>query len=136
MRNMVAISALCFVAIKTAGQEFSLNRLPLNVPITVKLLGCDTEYLHCYNLYGFEWKSPDDSLTGEFIVLKSHDTFQHRDIVKLKLCRIKEFCIMRAGQPVNIPVETGLQLEYPGQEERIFLNFDPAGPDPVFIPCK
>lgn len=117
-------------------QEFSLNRLPLNEPITVKLLGSDKGYLHCYNLYGFEWKSPDDSMTGEFIILKSEDTLEHKDIVRLKLCRVKEFCIMRAGHPVNIPVETGLQLEYPGQEERIFLNFDPAGPDPVFIPCK
>lgn len=136
MRVVVAISVLCLVAFKTIGQEFSLNRLPLNQLITVNLLGSDEEYLHCYNLYGFEWKSPDDSLTGEFIVLKSQDTFQHKEMVKLKLCRIKEFCIMRARQPVNIPVETGLQLEYPGQEERIFLNFDPAGPDPVFIPCK
>jgi hypothetical protein len=136
MRVFAVISVLCFSAIHCSGQEFSLNRLPLNEPITVNILGSDKEYLHCYNLYGFEWKSPDDSVTGEFIVLKSEDTLQQSGIVKLKLCRVKEFCIMRAGRPVHIPVETGLQLEYPGQQERIFLNFDPAGPDPVFIPCK
>lgn len=136
MRIIAAISALCFLALHSSAQEFSLNRLPLGEPITVTLLGSDKEYLHCYNLYGFEWKSPDDSVVGEFIVLKSEDTLQQKERVKLKLCRVKEFCIMRAGQPVNIPVETGLQLEYPGQAERIFLNFDPAGPDPLFIPCK
>lgn len=136
MRSIAVISALCFLALHSSGQEFSLNRLPLGQPITVTLLGSDKEYLPCYNLYGFEWKSPDDSVVGEFIVLKSEDTLQQEEMVKLKLCRIKEFCIIRAGQAVNIPVETGLQLEYPGQAERIFLNFDPAGPEPLFIPCK
>ena len=136
MRSIAAISFLCLSAAGAGAQEFSLNRLPLGEPITVTILGSDKEYLHCYNLYGFEWKSPDDSVVGEFIVLKFEDTLQQKERVKLKLCRVKEFCIMRAGQAVNIPVETGLQLEYPGQAERIFLNFDPAGPDPLFIPCK
>lgn len=43
---------------------------------------------------------------------------------------------MAGGQCRKLPVEIGLQLEYSGQEERIFLNFDPAGPDPIFIPCN
>lgn len=136
MRIIAAISTLCFSAIHCGAQEFSLNRLPLGEPITVNILGSDKEYLHCYNLYGFEWKSPDDSVTGEFIVLKSEDTLGQTGIVKLKLCRVKEFSIKASGRCIMIPVETGVQLEYPGQEERIFLNFDPAGPDPLFIPCK
>lgn len=138
MRRFVAISFLLLsLGTKYAdAQSFLLNRLPLNENINVTILGCDKQYLHCYNLYGFEWKSADDSVIGEFIVLKSEDTFQHRETVRLKLCRIKEFAVMTAGNCRKIPVEVGLQLEYPGQEEKIFLNFDPDGPDPLFIPCK
>ncbi len=136
MRFHGLISLMILFAGPLRAQEYSLNRLPLNQPITVRILGCDKEYLHCYNLYGFEWKTPDDSITGEFIVPKDVDSFQHKEILKLRLCRIKEFAIMTAGQCRKIPVDIGLQLEYPGQEERIFLNFDPAGPDPIFIPCN
>ena len=136
MRFPGIISLILLFAGPLCAQEFSLNRLPLNRTITVRILGCDKEYLHCYNLYGFEWKTPEDSLTGEFIVPKNADSFQNKEIISLKLCRVKEFAIMAGGQCRKLPVEIGLQLEYPGQEERIFLNFDPAGPDPIFIPCN
>lgn len=132
----ILLIMVCSFAERATAQVAIFNQVPLNETITVTLLGSDKAYLHCYNLYGFEWKTDTDSLTGEFIVLKNEDSFQHQEIVKLKLCRIKEFAIMAAGQCRKIPVETGLQLEYPGVKEKIFLNFDPEGPDPLFIPCK
>lgn len=116
--------------------RFSLNNIPLNKELNVRLLGCDEELLHCYNLYGFAYVTPDDSMTGEFIVLKEKDDFKDKDFAIIKLCRVREFSILAGKKCRSMKVENGIQLKYPDRMDKVYLNFDPDGPEPVFIHCK
>lgn len=120
-----------------AGQgHFSMNHIPLNQSIRVTLLGSDTELLHCYNLYGYLYTTDIESFEGEFIVPKDADTFSKKTVVTLKLCTVKEFAVQAGKKCRSIPVSSGIQLKYRDKEDKVYLNFDPDGPEPVFIPCK
>lgn len=138
MAKMILFSCVLMVAGFSAGAQgrFSMNRIPLNQPLNVTILGSDTTLLFCYNLYGFSYTSDTDSLQGEFIVPIDADTFRNKTIVSLKLCEVKEFAVRVGKKCRKIPVEGGIQLKFPDREEEVYLNFDPSGPSPVFIPCK
>lgn len=138
MRFLLNILLLVFGTVSAAyGQkEFSYTQVPLQQSVRIRILGSDKQVLHCYNLYGYAYTTPDDSITGEFIVAKNEDTFQNKEYVTVKFCTPKEFMIGAGNACRAIPVETGIELTYPGQSEKVYLNFDTTGPDAVFIPCK
>lgn len=137
LHEILFVLLLLTVSNTAIGQgRFSLNPIPLNEPIRVTLLGGDEELLHCYNLYGFSYVTDVDSITGEFVVLKEADSFKNKDFVEVKLCRVHEFYINAGRKCRSMKVQNGILLKYPGQEEKVYMNFDPDGPDPVFIPCK
>ena len=140
MKHVLYISlvliAICYTTFSQAQHRMSFNKIPLNEKIHVELLGADKELLHCYNLYGFSYSTLTDSATAEFVVPKDADTFANLYETDIKLCQIKEFAIMAGGKCRHIKVERGVQLKYPNMVDEVFLNFDPDGPAPVFIPCK
>lgn len=128
---------LLTVRYNARAQSPTLNIIPLNEDIEVTLLGCDKTTLYCYHLYGFKYNDGVEDVIGEFIVFRDKDTFQNKEVVNLKLCRVTEFSIMNGpGKCRPIPTNVGIQLEYRDGREPLFLNFDPSGPEPVFIPCK
>lgn len=120
----------------TAQQSISFNPIPLYKPIEVELLGGDEDVLQCYNLYGYNYIKGADTIYGEFIVPKEEDTFRQKTVVSLKLGRVREFAVRSALGCRKMTIDQGIQLKYTGQKEMVYLNFDPAMPDPVFIPCK
>lgn len=134
--KLLAAVFICCATGLYAQRRVSINNVPLNEKITVELLGADKEALHCYHLYGFTYISDAGPEQGEFIVLKEADTFADKRTVEVKLCRVKEFSILSGNKCRGMAVEQGIQLRYPDKKEEVFLNFDPDGPDPVFIPCK
>ncbi|MCB0698695.1 MAG: hypothetical protein H6551_00485 [Chitinophagales bacterium] len=137
-KTIVAIWILLFtVRFSAQAQTPSLNRIPLNEEISVTLLGCDKTTLYCYNLYGFNYNDGVEDIVGEFIVFRDKDTFQNKEEINIKFCRVTEFSIMsHNGGCKPIPASVGIQLDYKDGKEPLFLNFDPSGPEPVFIPCK
>lgn len=122
--------------VPVSAQSVSMNTIPLNESIDITLLGSDTELLYCYNLYGFHYFNGTDTVMGEFIVLKSEDTYKDKVDVTLKLCRVKEFSLMIKDKCRSIQTNDAMEIKHPGEKEKIFLNFNPDGPEPVFIPCK
>lgn len=135
--SVFIIVLICIGRLAASAQvEKSFNRIPLNKKIHVELLGADKNVLSCYNIYGFAYVTPSDSSIGEFVVLKDADTFVNKYETDIKLCRIREFAINAGGKCRHIKVDVGVQLKYPDMAEEVFLNFDPEGPSPVFIPCK
>lgn len=139
LRKIIHIPAFLFATGVYAQAQgvFSYSAVPLQEHVQVELLGSDKTILQCYNLYGYNYITPTDSFYGEFIVAKSADTFRHKTTATLKFCRIKEFYVMVAeGICSPIPVEMGIEVAYPGKKEKVFLNFDPAMPDALFVPCK
>lgn len=130
---LIVVAAIDTVA---AQSSFSLNPVPLYKPIQIDIVGSDNEVLYCYNLYGFEYTTDDVTVSGEFIVPVENDTFKNKDQVTIKLGTVKEFAIAAGNNCRKIPVSSGIQLKYPNRNEKVYLNFDPDGPDPVFIPCK
>ncbi len=127
---------LVLSAMKLSAQTTITNVIPLNEKIEITLLGGDDELLHCYNLYGFHYYDGADSVLGEFIVLKDADSFTNKVDINIKLCRVKEFSIAFGKKCRSLKVDQGIQVKHKGQAEPVFLNFDPLGPEPVFIPCK
>lgn len=120
-----------------AQKGISYTSMPLYKQVTVHLLGSDRQALQCYNLYGYSYTTATDSVYGEFIVRKDNDTFQNKELVNIKFCRVKELAVMVADNVCrDLPVESGIELIYPGKNEKIYLNFDPALPDAIFMPCK
>lgn len=139
MRCCIAFILCCLMlSVKAIAQKgFSYTPVPLYKPVAIQLLGCDRQALQCYNLYGYSYTTATDSVYGEFIVRKDKDTFQHKELVNVKFCRIKELAVMVADNVCSdLPVESGIELVYPGKTEKIYLNFDPALPDAIFMPCK
>lgn len=137
IKHIWLILAFVLVNVVSSGQSrMSFNNIPLNKQIHVELLGADKDLLHCYNLYGFAYVTPTDSVTGEFVVSKFADTFSNLYYTDLKLCKIKEFAIKAGRECRHIKVDKGIRLKYPSMDGEVFLNFDPKGPEPVFIPCK
>lgn len=138
MRLLLNILLLfCATVTISYGQTgFSYRQVPLQQTVRIKILGSDKQLLHCYNLYGYSYITSVDSITGEFLVPKNADTFQNKEYVTVKFCTPKEFMIGVGNNCSAIPVETGIELTYPGQSEKVYLNFDTTGPDAVFIPCK
>ena len=133
------IAFVCVLLSFSAGaqQRISFSLIPLQKDINVHILGSDTSVLGCYNLYGYSYVKGVDTLEGEFIVFKDADSFSmKRGTVQLKLCRVLEFAMPAGNNCRNIPVESGIEITYPGQNEKVFLNFDPTMPDAVFMPCK
>lgn len=137
MKHTFSISVLLLTfAFNANAQTTVLNRIPLNKSIEVTLLGVDDGLLYCYNLYGFNYYDGTDSLMGEFLVLKDADTFQEKINTHIKLCRVKEFSVQVGKACRSIKVGEGMQIRHKGQSEPLYFNFDPLGPEPVFIPCK
>ena len=138
MRCVRWIVAILLIAAQpvAAQNKLRINTIPLQQSITVNIEGGDYQLLQCYNLYGFHYYDGIDSVLGEFIVKKDLDTFVNRVAVNLKLCRVHEFDLLSMGKCRAMPVEMGIQLNFPDRKEMIFLNFDPEGPEPVFMPCK
>jgi len=119
-----------------AQEGLSFSRIPMYKTIDIHILGCDEEVLHCYNLYGYNYIDDGDTLYGEFIVPVELDTFKNKRDVSIKFGRIKEFGVYSPSGCRMLAVDEGIQLKFPNRTELVYLNFDPALPDPVFIPCK
>lgn len=131
------IALLISIAGDVAAQQgMSFNPIPLYKTIDIELLGGDEEVLQCYNLYGYNYIKGTDTIYGEFIVPKNEDTFKLKRVVALKLGRVREFAVRSNSGCIKMTIDQGIQLKYTGQKEMVYLNFDPAMPDPVFIPCK
>lgn len=131
--TLVILSPCC----ADAQQQMSFGMVPLQKQIRVNILGSDTTVFGCYNLYGYDYDTGSNKVQGEFIVLKEADTFRSKKgQIQIKFCRVFEFAMPIGNNCRNIPVESGIEIVYPGQTEKVFLNFDPTMPDAVFMPCK
>ncbi len=136
-RLLRILSVLIFVAYTGNAQEsFSMNRIPLDKEIDITLLGADEELLNCYNMYGFNYFDGRDSIMGEFVVYKDQDTLKGKEHVKVKLSRVKEFSVHTKDGCKSMPTPNGIRINYRSGREELYLNFDPEGPEPVFILCK
>lgn len=139
MRTNFLIVLLCIMLVAFVGKaqpSFSLNKIPLGQDIDITLLGVDKELLNCYNMYGFQYFDGTDSIMGEFVVFKDQDMLQDKTHVKVRLCKIEKFSVMSPQGCRSMPTPEGIRINYRSGKEELYLNFDPEGPEPVFILCK
>lgn len=114
----------------------TLSPVPMDSAISITIVGVDKQLLDCYNLYGFIYRDDKDSIYAEFIVLKSEDSLRDYATATVKLCRVRTFFYGANGRCIAMPVDMGVQVRTGRKNDDYFLNFDPEGPEPVFMLCK
>ncbi|HLO72253.1 MAG TPA: hypothetical protein VK167_15365 [Flavipsychrobacter sp.] len=107
--------------------------IPLEQAVSVKVTGRDTAMLNYYNLYAFEYSEGKSKATGEILVPKYLDAYQHKARINVSLCRVTSFIMHTAANSVE--VEDYIEITTANGKKQYF-NFDPELPQPVLTLCS
>lgn len=106
--------------------------IPLEQAISIKITGRDTAMLNYYNLYAFEYSEGKSKATGEILVPKYLDAYQHKARINVSLCRVTSFIMHTATN--SMEVEDYVEVTVNGKKQ--YFNFDPELPQPVLTLCS
>lgn len=134
MKAFCKILSIILVSIINCHAQQHSTSIPLQKDIDITLTSRDTALLGYYNIYGFQYIQASDTLQAEFLVPKQKDVYAHKLHITAALCIVSEFITREAG--VELPAMKMIDnIELTSGEKKVFLNFDPAGPEPVYCLC-